>query len=214
MLASRPLEVLAIDFTMLEMSSSGKENVLVMTDVFTKFSWAVTTKDQKAATTAKALVQEWFLRYGIPGRIHSDQGRNFESELIKELCKLYSIEKSNTTAYYPAGNGQVEHFNRTIHNLLRTLEETKKKKWPEYLPELVHINNATPHSSPGLSPFFLLFGVEARFPIDLMLDAAIVRSGQDWVQTHSQRMKDVREMANKQLELRAKQRQDTHNRTA
>ena len=33
-LATKPLEILAIDFTVLEPASDGRENVLVMTDVF------------------------------------------------------------------------------------------------------------------------------------------------------------------------------------
>jgi hypothetical protein len=60
LITEQPLSVLAIDFTLLERSSDGKENVLVMTDVFTKFSLAVPTKDQKASTVAKVLVKEWF----------------------------------------------------------------------------------------------------------------------------------------------------------
>ena len=75
LIATQPLEVLAIDFTLLEPSSDGRENVLVMTDVFIKYTCAVPTKDQKAATTAKVLVKEWFQRYGVPKRIHSDQER-------------------------------------------------------------------------------------------------------------------------------------------
>lgn len=53
LLASQPLEALAVDFTVLEPAIKGRENVLVMTDVFTKFTHAVATRDQKATTPAK-----------------------------------------------------------------------------------------------------------------------------------------------------------------
>ena len=108
--AYNPFEGLAIDFTMLEPSSDGRENVLVMTDVFTKYTIAVATRNQKADTVAKLLVTEWFNRYGVPLRIHSDLGRKFESEVIKSLCRLYGLKKSATTPHHAAGNGIVERF--------------------------------------------------------------------------------------------------------
>ena len=74
LLPTRPLEVLAIDFTLLEPATDGRENVLVMTDVFTNFTQAVPTRDQRASTTAKELLREWFFKYGISQRIISDQG--------------------------------------------------------------------------------------------------------------------------------------------
>ena len=84
LIAKEPLEVLAMDFTVLESSSNGYENVLVLTDAFTKYTQAIPTKDQRATTVAKALVQNWFVRFGVPKRLHSDQGRNFESNIVKE----------------------------------------------------------------------------------------------------------------------------------
>ena len=117
--ASRPNELLAVDFTMLEPARDGRENVLVLTDVFSKFSQAIPTRDQRACTVADVLVRQWFHLFGVPNRIHSDQGRNFESKIIKQLCDTYGIKKTRTTPYHPEGNGQCERFNRTLHDLLR-----------------------------------------------------------------------------------------------
>ncbi|KAK3542754.1 hypothetical protein QTP70_001878, partial [Hemibagrus guttatus] len=47
-------------------------------------------------------------------RIHSDQGANFESQLIHELLEVAGVKKSRTTAYHPMGNGHVKRFNRTL----------------------------------------------------------------------------------------------------
>ncbi|RXN24004.1 Transposon Ty3-I Gag-Pol poly [Labeo rohita] len=147
LLASRPNQILAIDFTLIEPSQNGMANVLVLTDVFSKYTQAVPTRDQRASTVAKVLVNEWFYKFVIPSRIHSDQGRNFESTLIQQLCELYGIERSRTTPAHPMGNGQCERFNRTLHNLLRTLPFPKKKNWAMYLPQMVFSYNATPHQS-------------------------------------------------------------------
>ena len=215
LMASAPLDVIAIDFTMIEPSSDGRENVLVITDVFTKYTVAVATRNQKAETVAKILVKEWFHRYGIPARIHSDMGRNFESAVIRSLCELYGIKKSSTTPYHPAGNGQVERFNRTPHDLLRTLPAVKKRRWAEYLPELVHAYNVTPHSSTGYSPHYLLFGTESRMAIDLLLGSGKdTPHDDDWVQCHQRRLRDAFEMARAQLIHEADDRKRIYDRHA
>ena len=217
LLASRPLEVLAVDYTQLEKAADGRESVLVLTDVFTKFAWAVPARDQKANTTARLLVREWFQRYGVPQRIHSDRGRNFESATIGELCKLYGIEKSRTTAYHPEGNGQCERFNRTLHDLLRTLPPAQKRRWIEHLPELCNAYNATPHASTGYSPHYLLFGRDPWLPIDAFLGQELREDDCDssidgWLATHQKRLQDAYSHANERLGAAAESRNMLHER--
>ena len=72
--ASQPLELLCIDFTKADPSKSGRENILILTDAFLKFSQAFVTSSQKAKVVAKLLVEKWFSIFGVPARIHSDQG--------------------------------------------------------------------------------------------------------------------------------------------
>ena len=76
LLTTKPNELVCMDFTLLEKSSDGIENILVITDAFTNWTRTIPTKDQKAETVAKVLVKEWFYHYGGPKRLHSDQGRN------------------------------------------------------------------------------------------------------------------------------------------
>ena len=208
LIASRPLEVLAIDFTKLDQASDGRENVLVMTDVFTKFTQAVPTRNQEAATVAKVLVHEWFQRYGVPERIHSDQGRDFESRLVKELCDTYNIKKTRTTPYHPQGNAQCERFNRSMHGLLRTLPPEQKPRWPVHLPELVQAYNNTPHASTGFAPYFLLFGQEPRLPVDDLLGrpAHTAAGAVDWVRQHRLRLQEAHHKASDQLKQAAAKR--------
>ena len=100
-------------------AKTSKENVLVMTDAFSKFSVTVVTPNQKALTVAKALVEKWFYVYGIPSRIHSDQGKSFDNEVIRSFCKLYGTQQSLMCPYNPRGNAQCERFNRMMFRLLR-----------------------------------------------------------------------------------------------
>ena len=65
-IANNPMDLLCIDFTKVDPSKSGKENILVLTDAFSKFSQVFVTPNQKALTVAKILVDKWFYVYGIP----------------------------------------------------------------------------------------------------------------------------------------------------
>lgn len=103
-----------IDFLSMEPDSKGSANILVVTNHFTRYAHSYVTKDQKASTVAKVLVENFFVQYGLPARLHSDQGRNFESRLIKELLGMLGIKKSRTSPYHPQGDPQLERFNRTL----------------------------------------------------------------------------------------------------
>ncbi len=84
---TRPLELICMDFLSIEPDQSGTKDVLVLTDHFTKFALAIPTPNQKARTVAKCLWENFVLYYGIPEHIHTDQGTDFESKLIKEVLK-------------------------------------------------------------------------------------------------------------------------------
>lgn len=116
---------------------------------------------------AKILVDKYFIHYGLPARIHSDQGRDFESRLIRELLMMMGIRKSRTTPYHPQGDPQPERFNRTLLSMLGTLSREKKSQWSQHVGYLVHAYNSTKCDATGYSPYFLLFGREARLPVDL-----------------------------------------------
>lgn len=143
-----------------------------MTDVFSKYTLAVATCDQRASAVAQVLVNEWFSKFGVPAHIHLDQGWNFESSLIQQLWDwlwLIGMRKSHTTPYHPAGNGQCERFSRTLRNLMRTLPVSRKRDWNSCLPQLLYLYNMTPHQATAESPFFLMFGQEPRLPVDFLL---------------------------------------------
>ena len=89
-------------------TARGKKHLLVVMHHFTKWSEVFPTRDQKAVTVAEILVSTVLSWFGPPVVIHSDQGSNFESKLVKEICNLMGIHKSRTSAYHPQGDGQIE----------------------------------------------------------------------------------------------------------
>ena len=164
---SEPLELVCIDYLCLEMSKGGFQNVLVITDHFTRYAQAIPTRNQTAKTTAEALFNNFFVHYGIPKRIHADQGANFESRLIKELCEVSGCKKSRTTPYHPQGNGMTERFNRSLLGMLGTLQPSQKSDWKTHIAPLVHAYNCIRHESTGFSPYSLMFGRDPHLPVDL-----------------------------------------------
>ena len=203
--AHNPLDLVCLGFTKINLSKTGKENVLDITDSFTKFSLAVCTPNQTAKTVAKVLVEKWFYVYGIPSQIHSDQGRCFDSNIIKALCKMYGVEQSFTSPYNPHGNAFCEQFNHMLFGLLKTLKAEEKANWPSHLPASVFAYNATPHASTGYQPYQLMFGCCALAPCDSWLglheyndDKSITRI--DWVDQQLEQLVHANKCAQKNIQ--------------
>ena len=210
LLAFRPMERLAIDFLQLERGRGGFEQVLVMTDCFTKYALAVPCKDQTAPVVAKVLREQWFSHYGVPVQIHSDQGRNFESNLVKELCRLYGVKKTRTSPYHPQGNGQTERYNRTLCSLIRSLDSKDRKRWPELLSHLTFIYNSTPHGITGIAPYTLLFGREPTVPLDHLIGNTQQCHTDNFVRQQAQLIKRAYDIAKDRLLKAAEARKKHH----
>ena len=214
LLAFQPQEIVAMDFLKLDRGVRGFEDVLVLTDIFSKFSQAIPCRDQTGMTVAKALRDHWFIQYGVPARLHSDQGTSFENEIIRELCRLYGMTKSRTTPYHPSGNGQCERFNKTLCSLIKSLAPQERRKWPELVQHVVYMYNTTPHSVTGVSPYFLMFGRQPVLPVDHLLNRLDDDWEADYVDTQSKLMKRAHQIVSTRLQQVAERERKRHNRRA
>ena len=169
---TQPLELVCMDYLQLEKSKGGYQYILVVTDHFTRYAIAIPTRNQTAKTTAEAFFNNFVVHYGLPKRIHSDQGASFESKIIRELCIITGMDKSRTTPYHPMGNGLTERFNRTLLGMLGTLSTEQKQNWKMYIAPLVHAYNSMRQDTTGQSPFYLMFGRQPRLPVDLAFGTA------------------------------------------
>ena len=151
-------------------TTQGNKHLLVIMDHFTKWCEAFPTKDQRASTVADILVTRVFSRFGPPTIIHSDQGRNFESNLMHEICQLMGVHKSRTTAYHPQCDGLVERQNRTLQEILSSFVSQHKDDWDNWVSLAVYAYNTSCHESTGFSPYELVFGRDPRTPLALDLD--------------------------------------------
>ena len=117
--AGSPMQICAVDIMgPLPKSKNGNRYILVLGDYFTRWMEAYAIPNQEASTVAQKLVDEYFCRFSVPEQLHSDQGRQFESSLIAEICRILQIQKTRTTPYHPQSDGMVERFNRTLLNML------------------------------------------------------------------------------------------------
>ena len=173
---SQPLELIHLDYLKIEPSEGNIENDLVITEHFTRYAQPFPSKTQTALATAKLLWNNFILHYGFPEKIITDQGRNFESELIEHLCQLAGVQKLRISPYHPQTNGQCKRFNGTLLSMLETLNPEQKKDWKSHVPALVHAYNCTRNAATGFSPYFLLFGREPRLPVDV--EFGLQRGGQ------------------------------------
>ena len=205
---TQPLELVHMDYLSLEPSKGNIENVLVITDHFTRYALAYPSKTQTAQATARILWDNFICHYGFPEKFISDQGRNFESDLIKELCKIAGVQKLHTTPYHPQGNGQCERFNSTLCNMLGTLSEEEKSDWKSYLGCMTHAYNCTKHASTTYSPYYLMFGRHPRLPIDVEFGLLKSNSGDNssesrYVQKLRRRLNYAFQKANKVVNQQA-----------
>ena len=116
---SQPMELWAMDIVgPLHVTAQGNQYVLVMSDHYTMWVEATPIPSHRAEPVAREFVNEVISRHGVPYKILTDQGRNFESDLWKKVFDVMGIEKLRTSAYHPKTDGQVERFNRTLKALL------------------------------------------------------------------------------------------------
>ena len=156
---SGPGELLHVDFTSIKETVLLRQepvirNVMVMQDHFSKYVVAYVVKDQTAHTAAETLRRGYF---GL-----------FTGHLITNLCELNGVQKLRTLPYHTQTNGQVEWMNQTIIRMIGKLEQDKKARWTEHLPEMLAAYNGTRSVVTGYSPYFLLFCRKARMPVDYL----------------------------------------------
>uniref|UniRef100_A0A3B1J0Y6 Integrase catalytic domain-containing protein n=1 Tax=Astyanax mexicanus TaxID=7994 RepID=A0A3B1J0Y6_ASTMX len=152
-------------------TDSGNRFVLVAMDYFTKWPEAYAVPDQGAVTTADILVREFFCRFGVPEELHSDQGRNFESEVMAEVCRILGIHKTRTTPLHLQSDGLVERFNRTLAAQLAMVSDKNQRDWDRHLPVVLLACRSAVQETTGFTPALLMFGRELRTPVSLAFGA-------------------------------------------
>ena len=170
-IAGAPFERLSIDLTGPHARSRrGHIYILTCIDPFTKWVEAFPLRNKEAETVARTLVDQVFCRFGVPIALLSDQGKEVDGNIMREICRLLDIDKLRTTPYKPSTNSAIERFHRSMNSMLGKVVKDSQTDWDERLPYVLAAYRASRHDSTGYSPNALTLGREVRAPVDVMLD--------------------------------------------
>lgn len=122
-----------------------------------------------ATTTAKVFIEEVVCRHGAPRQLLSDNGKNFRSNLVKEICKLMNTKKTFTTAYHPETDGLVERFNGTLTAMLSMYVSGHQRDWDTFIPFVLFAYRTSLHESIQETPFFLMHGRDPVLPVEAVM---------------------------------------------
>ena len=207
-----PMERVAIDFmgpltkTKPQNGNAPKRYLMVIGDYFTKWTEAIPLENIEAKTVARALIDQFITRFGVPLFIHTDQGASFESKLFQEICQIMGIKKTRTTKARPQSDGMIERANRTILNMLAAFVSEHQRDWDEYIPLVMMAYRSSIHESTSTSACKMTFGHEIRLPIDLLFsqperETEESRYGSQYVNQLSDKMNEVHEFARSRLKI-------------
>ena len=164
-----PMERVAVDIAgPLPLTSRGNRFILVVMDYFTKWPEAYALPNHGAEMVADVLVGQFFTQFGVPDELHSDQGREFESQVFQECCELLGLRKTRTTLHRPQSDGMVERFNRTLANELAKYCAEGQQDWDLKLPTLLMAYRSAVHEVTDYTPARLMLRRELRLPVDLV----------------------------------------------
>ena len=170
----RPWQMVAVDVLEVPVSTLGNRYLLVVQDYFTKWADAIPMPNQTAQCITKELVKICSA-LGPPEILHSDQGRNFASMILRQTLEAFGATKSRTTAYQPQRDRMVERFidlscnsccrrDQIVLSSANRVYVDKQDEWDRHLPLALYAYCTAVHPSTGVSPFLLMYGRQPRLP--------------------------------------------------
>ena len=167
---TEPWERVAFDLVgPLPRAKDGSKYVLTTVRLASKYPEALPLKEISAEAVAEGMLEIWS-RTGIPKEILTDQGTQFMSKLLKQLCSRLRIKMARSSPYLPQSNGALERFHGTLVPMLRKLTEDHGQ-WPRQLKFCLYAMRAMPHRDTGFSPFEVVYGRNLHTPLELLYDS-------------------------------------------
>lgn len=150
----------------LRITPDGNQHILTLQCNLTKYLIAIPIPNLRASTIADALVRHLVCQFGAPRAILSDQGTSFLSEVVESMMRLFRIHHLTTSAYHPQTNGSLERSHAPLMDFIRSYSEAYSD-WDRLVPFAVFTYNTSVHGSTNFTPFELVYGRVARFPMKI-----------------------------------------------
>jgi hypothetical protein len=162
-----PFDHIGIDF-MGPLPETPRRNthLIVGIDYLTKWIIAKPVKRGDAATASDFIIEDVILIYGMVKSISTDRGKSFMNELFQLVTKEFGLTHIRTSGYHPRSNGLAERSIRTLTEMMSYYIKERHTDWDRIVPYVVFAYNTSLQATTRETPFFLLFGREARLPID------------------------------------------------
>lgn len=175
---NKSFETISIDTVGPLRMSNGYRYILTVQCELTKFVEAFPMQTKEAETVARTLVEKFILKYGCFKTIKSDKGTEFNNQLFKNICKIFSINHVMSTPFHHETLGSIERNHRVLNEYL--LSFTENDNWEQYIPYYIFYYNTTPHSDTNYSPFELVFGKITTLPTETINDPKIIYDIEDY----------------------------------
>jgi hypothetical protein len=150
-------------------SSNGYRWILTATDYFTRWVESIPTKKATEEVVMNFLEERIITRFGVPSKITTDNAKAFSSLALAEFCFKYGIVLSHSSNYYPQGNGLAESSNKNLMNIIKKVVGENKRSWDSKLKYALWADRITTKTSTGRTPFELVYGLEAKLPVNLQI---------------------------------------------
>lgn len=150
-------------------SSGGHTWILVATDYFSKWVEAIPSRKATSKVVTKFFLEIILIRFGVPHKIVADNGTCCRSKEFADFSKSYGITLSYSSPYHPQGNGQAKYSNKNLLKIIKRMLGNNKRAWNSKLNLAVCVDRVTIKKSTGFSPYQLVYGKEARLPLNNLL---------------------------------------------